>query len=66
MRLLGRDVKTPLDIQHSQIRRPGESRDPATCRSSKTLGPGVRRGDESLALNGLANIEASVEWQMLV
>jgi hypothetical protein len=27
-------------------RRPGEGRDPATCASSKTLGPGLRRGDE--------------------
>jgi len=43
---LGRDVETCLEIQCSQIRRPGAGRDPVTLRIFKSLGPGLRRDDE--------------------
>jgi hypothetical protein len=55
----------PYSPKCSIARHPGESRDPATCKSSKTLGPGFRRGDESVALISPVNVLAFDEMQIL-
>jgi hypothetical protein len=45
-------VETLLEVQRSQIRHPGENRDPVPLTLFKSLGPGFRRDDESLGTSG--------------
>jgi hypothetical protein len=42
-----------------------EANHPSTCKSSTTLGPGFRRGDESVALISPVNVLAFDEMQIL-